>query len=109
MPRVEVITSVERRRRGSREEKECLQLDDWQPTIWRRAEVPLTATLKALHDVIQAAMPFDAYHLFESRADGKRYAIPDPEWDSLRDKIYSAKTMRLGTLVDRGITQLTYT
>jgi hypothetical protein len=86
-----------------------IQLDNWQPAIWRRAEVPLTATLKALHDVIQAAMPFDDYHLFEFRADGKRYAIPDPEWDSLRDKTYSAKTMRLGTLVDRGIMQLTYT
>lgn len=86
-----------------------IQLDDWQPTIWRRAEVPLTATLKALHDVIQAAMPFDDCHLFEFRADGKRYAIPDPEWDSLRDKTCSAKTMRLGTLADRGITQLTYT
>ena len=86
-----------------------IQLDDWQPAIWRRAEVPLTATLKALHDVIQAAMPFDDYHLFEFRADGKRYAIPDPEWDSLRDRTYSAKTTRLGTLVDRGITQLAYT
>src|SRR6187455_3006643 len=39
-----------------------IQLDDWQPVIWRRVEVPLTATLKALHDVIQAAMPFDDYH-----------------------------------------------
>ncbi len=86
-----------------------IQLDDWRPAIRRRVEVPLTATLKALHDVIQAAMPFDDDHLFEFRADGKRYAIPDPEWDSLRDKTYSAKTMRLGTLVDRGITQLAYT
>jgi len=51
-----------------------IQLDDWQPAIWRRVEVPLTATLKALHDVIQAAMPFEDYHLFEFRADGKRYA-----------------------------------
>ncbi|MEZ5801977.1 MAG: plasmid pRiA4b ORF-3 family protein [Rhizobiaceae bacterium] len=64
-----------------------IQLDDWQPAIWRRVEVP-TATLKALHDVIQAAMLPDDYHLFEFRADGKRYAIPDPEWDSLRDKTY---------------------
>ena len=30
----------------------------------------------------------------------KRYAIPDPEWDSLRDKTYSAKTMRLGKLFE---------
>jgi len=86
-----------------------IQLDDWQPAIWRRVEVPLTATLKALHDVIQAAMPFEDYHLFEFRADGKRYAIPDPEWDSLRDRTYSAKTMRLGALINRGVTELTYT
>jgi hypothetical protein len=86
-----------------------IQLDDWQPAIWRRVEVPLTTTLKALHDVIQAAMPFDDYHLFEFRADGKRYAIPDPEWDSLRDKTYSAKSTRLGTLVDHGVTKLSYT
>ena len=49
--------------------------------------MPLTASLKALHDVIQAAMPFDDCHLFEFRADGKRFAIPDPEWDSLRDRM----------------------
>ena len=71
--------------------------------------MPLTATLKALHDVIQAAMPFNGYHLFEFRADGKRYAIPDPEWDSLRVRTYSAKTMRLDTLVDRGVSELAYT
>jgi hypothetical protein len=86
-----------------------IQLDDWQPAIWRRVEVPLTTTLKALHDVIQAAMPFDDYHLFDFRADGKRYAIPDPEWDSMRDRTYSAKTMRLGTLSDRGVLKLAYT
>lgn len=86
-----------------------IQLEDWQPTIWRRVEVPMTATLKAMHDVIQAAMPFDDCHLFEFRADGKRYAIPDPEWDSLHDKTHPAKTMRLGTLVDRGIAELAYT
>lgn len=86
-----------------------IQLDDWQPAIWRRVEMPLTAPLKALHDVIQAAMPFEDYHLFEFRADAKRYAIPDPEWDSLRDRTYSAKTVRLGTLIDRGIRELAYT
>jgi hypothetical protein len=86
-----------------------VQLDDWSPAIWRRVEVPLTATLKALHDVVQAAMPFEDYHLFEFRADGKRYAIPSPEWDELWDRTYSAKTMKLGTLIDRGVTELTYT
>mgnify|MGYP001110845574 CR=1 FL=1 len=86
-----------------------IQLDYWQPAIWRRVEVPLTATLKALHDAIQAAMPFEDYHLFEFRADEKRYAIPSPEWDELLDRTYSAKSMKLGTLIDRGITELVYT
>jgi hypothetical protein len=45
--------------------------------FWRRVEVPLTASLKALHEVIQAAMPFDDCHLFEFHVDGKRYAIPE--------------------------------
>jgi len=31
-------------------------------------------------------MPFQDYHLFEFRADGKRDAIPDPEWDSFGEK-----------------------
>jgi len=86
-----------------------IELDDWQPTIWRRVEVPLTASLKALHDVIQAVMPFEDYHLFEFRAGGQRFAIPDPEWDSLRDRTYSAKTTKLGTLIDRGVTEFSYT
>ena len=86
-----------------------IHLDDWRPAIWRRVELPLTATLKGLHDVIQAAMPFDDYHLFEFRADGKRYAILDPEWGDMRDRTYSAKTLRLGTLVDRGVLELAYT
>ncbi|GJE03657.1 plasmid pRiA4b ORF-3 family protein [Methylobacterium isbiliense] len=86
-----------------------IELDDWQPAIWRRVEVPLTASLRAVHDVIQAAMPFEDYHLFEFRVDGQRFAIPDPEWDSLRDRTTSAKTTKLGALIDRGITELTYT
>ncbi|WP_263289074.1 plasmid pRiA4b ORF-3 family protein [Oricola cellulosilytica] len=86
-----------------------IQLDDWQPAIWRRAEVTLTATLKALHDVMQAAMPSEDCHLFEFRTHGKRYAISDPEWDSQWDRNYSAKSMKLGTLIDLGVTELTYT
>lgn len=84
-----------------------IELDDWQPAIWRRVEVPLTTTLKGLHDVVQAVMPFQDYHLFEFRTDDRRYAIPNPEWDF--EKTLSAKTTRLATLVERGVSELTYT
>lgn len=85
-----------------------IKLDHIEPTIWRRVEVPITTSLKGLHDVIQAVMLFKDYHLFEFNAGGKRYAVPDPEWDMGRET-YAARNVRIGALVDRGITTFNYT
>ena len=41
-----------------------ITLDDMEPAIWRRIELPLTNSLKTLHLAIQAAMLFENYHLF---------------------------------------------
>ncbi|UOK73889.1 plasmid pRiA4b ORF-3 family protein [Ancylobacter polymorphus] len=35
--------------------------------------------------------------------------MPDPEWDNLRDRTYSPKILRLGALIDRGVTEFSYT
>jgi hypothetical protein len=86
-----------------------IELDDWQPAIWRRVEMSATASLKAVHDLIQAVMLFEGYHLFEFRTDGGRYAIPDPEWDSFGTKTVSAKSIKIGSLVERGISRFAYT
>lgn len=86
-----------------------IELDNWRPAIWRRVDVPLTVTLKALHVIIQAVMPFENYHLFEFRAGERRYADPDPEWDSQRDSTYAANSVKLGALVDRNIEAFAYT
>lgn len=85
-----------------------IKLDHIEPAIWRRVEVPLTTSLKGLHDVIQAVMLFKDYHLFEFNAGGKRYAVPDPEWDFGRET-YAARNVRIGALVDRGIAAFNYT
>ena len=53
---------------GDRIARLMIELDDWRPVIWRRVEVPLTSSLKAVHDVVQAVMPFEDYHLFEFHA-----------------------------------------
>ena len=53
-------------------------------------------------------MLFKDYHLFEFNAGGKRYAVPDPEWDFGADT-YTARNVRIGALVDRGITTFNYT
>jgi hypothetical protein len=86
-----------------------IELNDWQPPIWRRVEVPATASLKALHDVIQAVMLFDDCHLYEFRVQNKRYAVPDPEWNNTHDRTYSAKTTKLSAFVERDINELAYT
>ncbi|CTQ47395.1 plasmid pRiA4b ORF-3 family protein [Roseibium aggregatum] len=83
-------------------------LDDIEPQIWRRVEVPLAMSLKGLHDVIQAVMLFEDYHLFEFEADGRFYDVPDPAEDFGR-KTYAAKNIRIRTLIDRGITTFAYT
>lgn len=85
-----------------------IKLDHIKPAIWRRVEVPLNTSLKGLHNVIQAVMLFQDYHLFEFNAGGKRYAVPDPEWDFGRET-YAARNVRIGALIDRGITAFNYT
>src|SRR5947209_630373 len=85
-----------------------IELKDIDPTIWRRAEVPLTTSLKGLHDVIQAVMPFENYHLFRFDVDDKRYGIPDREWDHVHETL-DAKNIKLGALVERGVSTFSYT
>ena len=93
-----------------------ITLDDIKPVIWRRIEVPLTTSLLALHEVIQAVMLFENYHLFEfvtgTRGAETRYTIPDPNDDLADDDLgctIDASKTELGTLIEAGIKQLTYT
>ena len=82
-----------------------ISLDESEPEIWRRVEVPLGASLKDLHDIIQAAMGWEDAHLWEFEAAGRVYGTPDPGWD--RD-ISSAKSTRLESLVKAGVREFTY-
>ena len=42
-----------------------IDLIDSDPPIWREVEVPVAMTLKQLHAVVQAAMPWEDAHLWE--------------------------------------------
>ena len=88
-----------------------ITLDDISPVIWRRVEVPLTMTLKALHEVIQAVMLFENYHLFRfdvgERGDERHYGIPDPHDGWI--KVSDARSVKLGKLVERGVRRFAYT
>lgn len=85
-----------------------IELDGIAPVIWRRVDVPLTTSLRGLHEVIQAAMLFQNYHLFHFDVGEKRYGLPDPEWDSGL-ATSNAKNIKLGILIERGIRTFTYT
>lgn len=53
-----------------------ITLQDTEPLIWRRIEVPATMTLKDLHTIIQAAMGWQNAHLF--RFEAGRQTIDGP-------------------------------
>ncbi|RYF05437.1 MAG: plasmid pRiA4b ORF-3 family protein, partial [Deltaproteobacteria bacterium] len=84
-----------------------ITLNDTEPPIWRTVEVPLTTSLKGLHEVIQAAMPFENYHLFDFRVGEQRYAIPVPEFDGPETR--HAKLTKLGALIEKGFSEFVYT
>ena len=57
-----------------------ISLMDTEPEIWRVVEVPLASSLAALHLVIQSAIGGEESHLYEFKADGQRYGLPQPGW-----------------------------
>ena len=72
------------------------------PPIWRRVEAPTALTLKNLHDIIQAAMDWEDYHLWEFTAGERRYGPPMPGggWDDVQ--ALDARKARLGDLLGPG-------
>ena len=85
-----------------------IELQEIEPTVWRRVDVPLSSTLLALHDFIQFAFRWTDSHLFEFElGDRRRYG--QPEYDRYADeRLYKAASIRLKTVVDRGIDQFLY-
>jgi hypothetical protein len=56
-----------------------VQLAQIEPPIWRRLAVPGPRTLPVLHGLLQAAMPWQDYHLYQFELGGTRYEDPDPD------------------------------
>jgi hypothetical protein len=52
-----------------------ITLKDIRPPIWRRVLVP-DCSLETLHEVIQAAMGWENYHLYDFEVGGTRYTDP---------------------------------
>ena len=72
-----------------------IELQEIEPKIWRRVDVPLSVTLLALHDIIQVAMGWKDAHLFEFVVGDKVYGEPHPDDGIYERKVYQAKSIRL--------------
>lgn len=83
-----------------------ITLNDVEPAVLRRIEVPFDIRLDRLHLVIQAAMGWTNTHLYEIRARDVGWGIPDREWG---DGPLDARKARLGdVLEDVGAKTLRY-
>jgi len=62
-------------------------LRESDPRIWRRVLVPGATTLDRLHEIVQATMLWESYHLYEFQVGGgeegygaARYGVYEPEF-----------------------------
>ena len=85
-----------------------IELEDIEPLIWRRVAVPTSMSLKAVHNVIQAAMGWLDNHLWEFKTNEGKYGIlipNDPDWN---ERINNAATTKLSALLATGVTEIGY-
>ena len=75
-----------------------ITLDDVEPAVVRRLEVPLDVRLDRLHLVLQAALGWTNSHLWEFRARDVGWGLPDPEWGGGSGPLDARKA----TLLKRG-------
>ena len=78
----------------------AIALDEVRPPVRRRIEVPLTIRLDRLHEVFQAVMGWENYHLYEFRIGRDiAYGVPDPNGDFLGSSSRPANRTTLAQLV----------
>ncbi len=85
-----------------------VKLDDVEPVVLRRIEVPLTIRLDRLHLVLQAAMGWSNSHLYEIRARDVGWGTPDPYYDFGDGPLDARKARLVDVLEDVGARSLTY-
>lgn len=85
-----------------------IELEDIEPLIWRRVALRASTNLKALHRVIQAAMGWLDYHLWEFAGNEHKYGMllpNDPDWN---ERITDAAKTELSALLTTGIREIGY-
>jgi hypothetical protein len=81
-------------------------LDDVEPKVQRRIEVPADIKLDRLHLTLQAALGWTNSHLFEIRARDTGWGLPDPDWPD--GPLDARKAKLIDVLEDAGTKTLRY-
>lgn len=89
-----------------------IHLEDIEPPIWRRVQVPGEASLLELHFILQIAMGWTNSHLHEFLIDGAHYGtLVNDYWDAYEihdereyrlDQVISSPGIQFGYLYDFG-------
>ena len=85
-----------------------IELLEIEPKVWRRVDVPLSSTLLALHDIIQVTFGWMNSHLFEFEVGDRVYGDPMLDEDLFDQRVYKARSIRLKSLVTRGVERFLY-
>ena len=85
-----------------------ITLDDVEPTVLRRVDVPFDIRLDRLHLTIQAAMGWTNSHLYELRAGDVGWSTPYPDANSSGDFLDARKARLDDVLEDIGTKKLIY-
>ena len=81
-------------------------LDDVEPKVLRRIEVPADIKLDRLHLTLQAALGWTNSHLFEIRAGDTGWGLPSPDWPD--GPLDARKVKLIDVLEDAGTKTLRY-
>jgi len=85
-----------------------IELEDIEPLIWRRVAVRTSMDLKAVHSVIQAAMGWLDYHLWEFEAGRRKYGMLLPNEPDWNERIEDAARTKLFALLTTGLREVGY-
>jgi hypothetical protein len=85
-----------------------IALDEVEPRIWRRVEIPASYRLDELHRALNATMGWLDYHLHEFRIGDFRYGAPDVDMSAMGDRTLPEENIVIGDLARAGTKRFGY-
>ncbi len=80
-----------------------------KPAVWRELQMVSRSTLADLHAAIQAAMPWQDYHLHRFEIADDCYVDADCDWEDWGDvEMRDEQSVTLGSLLCRGVVSFRY-